>query len=131
MRIYRENCALMRWQIKEITTDSDYRDDVLQEAVLRLIRNAAHLRTMSAEQGRVYAVMTAKTAAIDYMRRKRRRDRWSYYPEEQEKIPDSDELPEETAIRLEEWEQLHGAIALLPELERDLIAFPLFSRPVL
>lgn len=124
--IYQENYALMRWQIKAVTTDLDYRDDILQDSFLRLIRNVERLRTLNTAQRRVYAVTTSKTAAIDYMRRKHRRDRWSYYPEETLELPDSDELPEETAIRLEEQASLHSAIALLPELERDLIAYRYF-----
>ena len=92
--LYQRCHRLMRWQIVQIIGTSNAAscaEDLLQEAALRLIRNASTIRNRcpEPEQQKAYAMLTAKSVAINEYNRRKKQSKLCYYPEEPETLTDS------------------------------------------
>lgn len=95
--------------------------DVLQDALIRLIRHYDKLKTMENAQLAYYVTLTVKSAAIDYLR-KADKGKNLFYDIALDELPDQ-ETPEQHYIRNETIKSKTDAIRELPEAHRDLILY--------
>lgn len=123
-RIYRNSYKLAAYQLFQIVKDPHVIADLLQDTFVRLIPKIDLLQTLSENQLRVYISQTAKHTALDYMRKKHVRDKWTYYPEETSPEPaDNADTPEEAFLKQERREEIQCAMDKLSERDRDLLYF--------
>lgn len=71
-QFYDENKRFLYYIARKYTTDTNECDDLVQEAVVRLINNVPTLRNMSRCKIAQYIVLTVRTAFIDLQRRRRK-----------------------------------------------------------
>lgn len=71
-QFYDENKRFLYYIARKYTTDTNECDDLVQEAVVRLINNIPTLRDMSRCKIAQYIVLTVRTAFLDLQRRKKK-----------------------------------------------------------
>lgn len=122
--IYRSSYKLAAYHIYRVVKEPVEIADLLQDTFVRLIPKIDLLQSLSENQLRVYISQTAKHTALDYMRKKHVRDKWTYYPEETSPEPaDNADTPEEAYIKQERREEIQCAMDKLSERDRDLLYF--------
>lgn len=122
LSIYERNHRLMRWQIQQVLGKENHSvsiEDLLQDALERLMKNAATLERLLPEQQRAYAILTAKRVAITELTRRRQRERWCYYPSEETACEDE-------YSHLESSLDLGYGMERLSERDRDLVYYYYF-----
>lgn len=123
LSIYKKFYPQMKYQILHVVGKCNDADDLIQDTVIRLIAHIELLKALQENQIMMYAVKTAKSVALDYMRKNLVRSKWRYYPEEYEEIVDKADTPEEICIKKESRTELWETVDGLSERDRDLIYF--------
>lgn len=123
LHIYEKFYPQMKYQILHIVGKHGNADDLVQDTVIRLIAHIELLQALHENQVMMYAIRTAKSVALDYMRKKSVRNKWRYYPEEYEEMPDQSDTPEEICIKKESRSELWRTVGGLSERDQDLIYF--------
>lgn len=93
LSIYKKFYPQMKYQILHVVGKCNNADDLIQDTVIRLIAHIELLQVLQENQIMMYAVKTAKSVALDYMRKNSVRGKWQYYPEEYEEIADKAVCP--------------------------------------
>lgn len=126
MRLYKAYYRPMYSQIKKIVGDDEIVRELIQDTMLRLIKKVATLKTLSERQLTTYVSKTSKSVALNYMSRKRVREKWTYYGAEVDfagLLPDKSETPESIYERRVSYDELAQAISRLSERDQDLLYF--------
>lgn len=126
MRLYKTYYALMYSQIKKIVGEDETTKELIQDTILRLIKKVSTLKTLSEQQLTTYVSKTSKSVALNYVSRKRVREKWTYYGAEVDfagLLPDKSETPETIYERRVSYDELAQAISHLSERDQDLLYF--------
>lgn len=123
LQIYKKFYPQMKYQILHIVGKSENCEDLIQDTVIKLISHIELLQVLQENQMMMYAIKTAKSVALDYMRKKSVRSKWRYYSEEYEEIADKADTPEEICIKKESRTELWETVGGLSERDQDLIYF--------
>lgn len=113
--VYNANYRLMKYQIYQVTGRYQDIDDLIQDTILRLIPRVSLLRGLSGKQVRVYAVRTAKTVALNYLRS---HNKQTLGKAEISQLPDSFESAYDA---MEGNEAFHAMIGNLGKTDYDVL----------
>lgn len=115
--IYKDYYSHMAWEIKKVLpkADNEKIKELIQDTIIRLIRNVDTLQKLEAPQINLYARKTAKCAALLDIRKGKLFQQQTYYPQEEilEQIIDSANSPEEALCNYLLYEYLDN----LPDTE--------------
>lgn len=127
-RLYQKYKAVLYRKAGAYTPDPCAREDIVQEALLRLVHNAARLETLDPPALMSYMTLTVRSAALNYLRAEHR-ERLDAVP-----LPEDDAMQEAilpefgTQLTLEEQmllghrnEEIRAAIRRLPERDQILL----------
>lgn len=111
-QLYLNYRKLMFSKILIYVPNQDAAEDVLHDAVVKLIGKVELLRTLDRKRLACYVVETAKNAAKDFLRKK---EATVPLPEELDEIPETADMPEEAILRKlrvdelrQVWDNLSG-----------------------
>lgn len=122
LALYHSYYRLMRYQIVQITSDTDSADDLVQDSIVKLIAKIDLLKLLTDNQRLVYCVKTAKYTALDDARRHSLRAK-NTSGEDAESVADSADTPEDAYMNSEFNPELASAISRLPTRDQDLLYF--------
>lgn len=126
IRLYKTYYGLMYSQTKKIVGEDETTKELIHDTMLRLIKNVDTLKSLSERQLTTYVSKTSKSVALNYMSRKRVREKWTYYGAEVDfagLLPDKSETPESIYERRVSYDELAQAISRLSERDQDLLYF--------
>lgn len=126
LAIYNDHQKSMAAIIYQVTHDSQSIGDIIQTTIIKLIPHIDKLQAYHPAQVRKYALLTAKSAAIDYQRKQMRDKRWSCYADDLAEQPSPKVTPEQKYINQESRDELLAAVEELSEREHDLICYKYF-----
>lgn len=118
-RLYLDYRKRMFAQILRYVSDRSAAEDVLHDAVVKLIGKTALLRTLDEKRLVSYVTETAKNAAKDFLRRQT--PSVPLTEEEMNALPDCGELPEERVLRSLRVDELRQAWGRLSESAQDIL----------
>lgn len=129
--IYKDYYTHMAWEIKKVLpkADNEKIKELIQDTIIRLIRNVDTLQKLEAPQINLYARKTAKCAALLDIRKGKLFQQQTYYPQEEilEQIIDNSNTPEEAYIEQETQEQIKDILDSLPEFYSDFLIFKMIG----
>lgn len=125
LNLYQEYYGLVRSSILKITHDMDHVEDLINDTFIRLIGKVSVLRNLNSCKTATYVVYTARSVAINFIKRRDVMNKHMYYGAEEDIAEKASiyEAVEESILRKEEIEEMVQAIGKLPERERDLLYF--------
>lgn len=127
LAIYQDYYSKMAWEIKKVLpkADNEKVKELIQDAIIRLIRNIDVLQKLEPPQISLYARKTAKCTALLEVRKRKLFQKWIYYPQEEiyKQIPDNSDTPEEAYIKKEVQQELKNILDELPEFYSDFLLF--------
>lgn len=125
LNLYQEYYGLVRSSIFKITHDMDHVEDLINDTFIKLIGKVSVLRTLNSCKTATYVVYTARSVAINFIKRRDVMNKHMYYGAEEDIAATASiyEAVEESILRKEEIEEMVQAIGKLPERERDLLYF--------
>lgn len=125
-RLYQQYKAFLFQKAGMYTTDPSAKEDIVQDTVLRLIGKSRKLRTMDPAALVTYLALSARSAALNYLRAEQRErldalplpddDEESYFPYDVEFQPSAEEL----VLLNHRKEEVRAALSRLSD--RDQIA---------
>lgn len=118
--LYQKYCPIMRHQVYKLTGDMSQADDLVQDAILRLIGRYNILRTLNEPQLIFYIVKTVRSVTINTLHKESSQEKWAC--EWEDMIADAD-TPEQTYLRSENRKELSDAVSQLPQAAQDLLYF--------
>ncbi len=123
LSVYDEYARLMYYIVRQYTAEADLQNDIVQESLLHLIRNASTLRGLDPPALSTYIVTTVKNVAIDTLRKEKRiREHTVELDDEAvQELASPEPTPDELMAALEDKGRLAEALASLPEDERLLL----------
>lgn len=126
--LYVEHRAAMYGAAYPITRNHPDTEDVIQHTLLKLMDKVPLLRTLDCFTLRAYIVICVRRAAIDLLRRRRKRSELLFA---EDGLLDAEACQrgspvEERVIREAEAQQLRDALARLKEKQRDLLNMKYF-----
>lgn len=122
--LYDRHKGIIYKTILEQMNDTSDLDDVIQETVIRLMKNLAVLRTLNEKARALYIAKTAYTAAMDYGRRAaRERSRRVDLEDAAELMSDQDleSAVLENELQRTQLHNLREALKRLSETDRELL----------
>jgi RNA polymerase sigma-70 factor (ECF subfamily) len=126
LNLYKEYYGLVRKTVYNITHDTDYVEDLMNDTFLKLIEKISLIRTLDSCKLAAYVVYTSKSVAINFIKHRDVQKKHVHYGEDldlAERFPVSDDSLEDRIIRQEEIEELRNAISKLPDRHKDLLYF--------
>lgn len=125
LTLYEKYYGYMKRQILKIVADEETTKDLVQDSILRLLKQVGTLFQLSEAQLVVYLTKTAKSVAIGYMQKKNVRAKWTYYGEWQDV---SDEFtdtstPQSIYEQRCSHQELKTALSKLSERDQDLLDY--------
>ena len=123
LSLYNEYARLMYFTARQYTAEADTQNDIVQESLLRLIRNTSTLRGLDPPALSTYIVTTVKNVSIDALRKEKRiREHTVELDDESvRELASPEPAPDELMAALEDRGRLTAALASLPEDERLLL----------
>ena len=116
IQIYRGYYPLLKHMARGIVNDSFTADDMVHEAILKLIRYLPNLQKLERKALMAYCVRTVESVCISYIRKESRR-----------KIVLNDQtiefLPEELIEKDEIKEKVNNVLSELSQLDRHLLIY--------
>lgn len=122
LELYHAYYDLVHKKILAITKNADSIDDLINDTFVKLMEKAALLRTFEQSQRAAYTVYTARSVAINFVKRRDIQNRHLFYSDELE-LAAALANPEELVLKRYELAQLERAIQILPQKQRDLLYF--------
>lgn len=119
--LYRKFYPLMKSRASKLTNDSRLVDDVVQDTLVRLLRQYERLRELDENRLAGYIALTVRSAANNALRRKYR-EQEQFHTDDWETIPAAEaDSPELSFVKGEELENQIRAVKRLPEPQRNLL----------
>ena len=127
MDLYSNYYGLVFSKIKNITNSINDVEDLVNDTFVKLIGKISLLRTLSDYKVTTYIVYTAKSTALDFVKRKGIQNKLMFYGEKEDIsegfYSKGDVNVDNLIIQKEELETLSNAILRLPEKDRDLLYY--------
>lgn len=123
--LYRTYYPVMAHTAFRVTNGGVNTEDIVQEALVRLLRQYEKLCSMHKSALACYITLTVKAAAIDAPRKKYRNDTWFYYGAEDDFADTASDgsTPEDALFKGEERKDRIRAVQMLPLAQRDLLLY--------
>lgn len=123
--LYIQFRPLIRKVAYAVSGDAAMLDDRVQDAFTYLLGKLDTLRPLNHARRACYIAKVTKGVTIDYLRRKRHWEKWSYYTsdDELEAIRDPVPSPEELYLTKEQIALLAAAVSRLSERDQDLLYY--------
>lgn len=120
--LYQKYCPIMRHQVYKLTGKLSQADDLVQEALVRLIGKYDTLRKLDEPQLVFYIVKTVRSVTISALQAGSKREMWSVNWEDDPtaELPCWD-TPEHSFLRCEKQKELSEAVRQLPQAAQDLL----------
>lgn len=122
--IYVEFYPLMKSTAYKIIKNDTTAEDIVQEAIIMLIRKLGMIREYDHRRLVSYIIRTVRNLSINCYNKQAKEKAHTFYSKENdflESIQDDASTPSERFEILEEYEELGKAMKLLPEKERDIL----------
>ncbi len=128
-KLYLDHFRLMRSAARKVLMTGEDADDVVNEALIRLIGKIPLIRTLDCYTLRAYIVSTVRNTAINWIVRRDRREKHSFYMDDEAlgNLPSGDNAPDESLIKLEDAESVKRAILRLSERDRLALMMKYFD----
>lgn len=126
LNLYKNYYGLVRQTIYRITNDFTNSEDLINDCFVKLIEKVSLLRTFDSGKTNTYVVYTARSVALNFIKRREVRNKHTYFGVEEdlaECIPALEDNLEERLVRQQEIEFLCNAIPKLPEKQKNLLYF--------
>lgn len=126
LKIYQECYPLMKSKAYKIVNDLHLADDVVQDAVIKLIDRLPVIRNLNKSQITAYVCRTVNSVAIDFYRRNMKGDskiKFSPYADLADELEDDSMSPHERYEKMQEYEMLGTALLQLSERDKDLLYY--------
>lgn len=123
LSIYNEYARLMYYTARQYIAKTDSQEDIVQESLLHLIRNASTLQALDPPALSTYIVTTVKNVSINYLKKEKQIQEHTINLDDESVLelissnPDLDEL----IAMIEDKGRLIAALAHLPDDERLLL----------
>ncbi len=127
-RLYKDHYHLMK-QVALKFGAGTAADDMVQDALVKLIEKVRVLRSMSQPAVITYSLMTVKSITINRRRRKQVENRVGYQGDNEQAIDmaaDMDANPSHLFFHKIKYEELYRAIRQLPDRDRELLMYKYF-----
>ncbi len=128
-KIYIEYYPLMKKYALSISSNALNSDDIINEAIIKLIVKVELLQSLSSCKLATYIVYTIKSVAIDFVRSANRKSKWAYYSLDDnesniaDSIKDVTDNPEQLIILKENSVEISNILSMLPEIYRDILHY--------
>lgn len=122
--IYIKYRHLMYYTVKKMIHSDQDAEDIINEAILRLIKNITTIRELNTFSLRKYIMSTTKTTTINYLGKKKMKSQYEFIPPDNmlEGIPsDAGSDADGVLIQLADIQQLKDALRLLPKYEYEVL----------
>ena len=126
LNLYEDYYALARSKIYQVMHGGDEVDDLVEDTFVKLLGKIPLLRTFDCCRIASYVVYTARSVAINFIRRRDIQRKYGYYGEQEDmadELGGTEEPLEDSYLRKEEIEALSDAVLKLPERQKDLLYF--------
>lgn len=124
LRIYTAYYPLMKSKAYNIVHDFIVADDIVQDAVVKLIDRLPTIRKLGKQQIVAYVCRTVNSVAIDYHRKNSKgENKESLSLTGYDEFEDNSQSPPEIYERLEEYEKLGKALSKLSDRDKDLLYY--------
>lgn len=124
LTLYSEHYALMKQKALKNVHDPDIADDLVQEAMIRIIKKIDVLRDLTSAQLLAYAIKSIQNLAIDHFRKQRKESPPLSFEEIEGLISSDEAFPDEALDNLEKEDiiiELGIALRKLPERDRQVL----------
>jgi len=124
--LYQGYYGLVRHTLSSLVYDPAGMEDLINDTFIKLIEKTALLRTLESRRLTAYVVYTARSVAINFLRRKNVRSKYVFFTEDVEAAAsrvETSESVEDLIVSRQEINQLWSAVLRLPERHRDLLYF--------
>lgn len=126
LSIYKEYYPLMKAKAYQIVNDHSSAEDIVQDAVIKLIPHLAKLRTLKTSFALSYICNTIRTLSIDYYRKNKSRESKAVFWDEDDHLMDiADEEPtiEDRYERIENISAMGEVIMKMSKKDQDLLYY--------
>ena len=126
MNLYQDYSRLVRSTIYKVTYDTYSTEDLVGDTYIKLIEKVSLLRTLSCRKTATYVVYTARSIAINFIRRRDVHNKHVYYGEDTnlaEKVADLAATVEDNVLARSDVRDVHQAMQSLPEKLRDTLYY--------
>lgn len=124
--LYKQYYPLMKQKAYSIVGKYDVVDDLIQDALLKLIPKISLLRTLGSNKVASYVVNTIKHICFDHIRKETRRVQHHIVGSNEDvavQIPDLQAATEENYVKREEIDALEEILFQLSERDRNLLYY--------
>lgn len=124
--LYQDYYGLVQHSLTSLISDPINIEDLINDTFIKLIEKTGLLRTLECYRLVAYVVYTARSVAINFIRRKNVRSKYVFFTEDVEAAVgrmDIGESVEDMIVSRQEISQLWSAILQLPERQKDLLYF--------
>lgn len=125
-RLYLEYHDMIRRNIFTLLPYSDQIDDFVNDVCIRLIKQVPVLRELEKLALTTYIINTARSVAVDIIRKQSNRSKYMFYGDEddvKDEIPDCAKLPEDILLGKERRADIYKAFQSILEKDRFLLQF--------
>lgn len=122
LELYHAYYGLVYKKIVAVTQETDSIEDLINDTFVRLIEKAFLLRTLERRKVVAYIAYTARSVAINFVKRRSIHNRHLFYTDDLELAAEL-ATTEEQVLKQHELECLRDAVLRLPQKQRDLLYF--------
>ena len=129
-KLYESHKRLFRKTAYDIVLDNDAVEDIISEAIIKLIENFHKIHKKDYYKQLAYAINIIKNASYDHLRSKKRHNKRTYLFDYDEAVDNTEDdkkySPEENLITSENTSNLSKAIGMLPEKYKVVLKLKYF-----
>ena len=122
LEIYHTYYSLVYKKILSVTNELGSIEDLVNDTFVKLIEKAPLLRTFEQRKAAAYITYTARSVAINFVKRRDIHNKHLFYTDEME-LAEELATTEDQVSKQHELEYLRDAVLQLPEKQRDLLYF--------
>ncbi len=122
LEIYHTYYSLVYKKILSVTNELGSIEDLVNDTFVKLIEKAPLLRTFEQRKAAAYITYTARSVAINFVKRRDIHNKHLFYTDEMELAAEL-ATTEDQVLKQHELECLRDAVLQLPEKQRDLLYF--------
>lgn len=128
-KLYLDHYRLMRAAARKVLLTGQEADDVVNDALVRLIDKIPLLKALDCYTLRAYVVSTVKNTAINWIVKRDRRAKHAFLVDDEalSGLPSEDEAPDASLMKREDQESVKRAILRLSERDRLALTMKYFD----
>lgn len=122
LELYHAYYGLVYSKILSVTHETNSIGDLVNDTFVKLIEKASLLRTFEQRKAAAYIIYTARSVAINFVKRRDIYNKHVFYTDDMELAAELATV-EDQVLKKHELECLRDAVLKLPERQRDLLYF--------